>query len=239
MARKKPVPLPWQNARDQSVRDALAARFAGPPKKPLTARHLQYLKALDEKAVVLGVGPAGTAKTALACQAAADQFKAGRVRRIVLTRPVLECDEELGFLPGSLAEKMAPFVAPMVGWLRTHFPADLDQLVADGRVEVVPLAYMRGLTFDDAFVVLDEAQGATYRQLKMLLTRVGHNCRVAVTADLRQSDLVDRPRDVPLLRVLRQLGAEPRHPDVALVKFGPADVLRSGLVQFVDDRLTG
>jgi phosphate starvation-inducible PhoH-like protein len=236
MARKaKAVELKdWVKERDHEVERRRH-------KKPLTERHLHYLEAIEKYVVTLTLGPAGTGKTALACSVAARMFKDKKVRRIVLSRPLVECDEQTGFLPGDLREKVGPFVAPMLRWLGEHFsPAELDQMYENETLVILPLAHMRGETFDDSFVILDEAQNATYRQLKMFLTRVGDNSRVVVCGDIRQSDIVgstDQVTRVPLLLVVSQLGREPRWPEVALVRLTPDDVLRPDIVSFFDERL--
>ncbi len=222
------------------VRDAELEQVKTRNKKPLTNGHKVYIQAIEDHAITIVAGPAGSAKTSLAVEVAVKLLKQGKIQRIVLVRPLVECDEETGFLPGDLREKMAPFVAPLTQWLATHYsPRELEGMWAQGIIEVVPLATMRGLDFQDCVVIIDEAQGATYRQLKMALTRVGENCRMIICGDLKQSDIVSRVAAVPLLRIIRQLGKQPRLKEVSLVVLTDADVLRSDLVKELDKRLVG
>src|SRR6056297_2570473 len=148
------------------------------------------LKLLDEqKDIVFGIGPAGTGKTLLAVQVAVKNFKEGNVDRIVVTRPAVSVDEDLGALPGTLEQKMAPWTRPIFDVLREYFNArEIEGMLEEGILEIAPLAYMRGRTFKDAFIVADEMQNATTNQMKMLLTRLGSNSYMAVTGDLEQAD---------------------------------------------------
>jgi len=148
------------------------------------------LSLLDEsKNIVFGIGPAGTGKTMLACQAAVKNFLDGTVDRIVVTRPAVSADEDLGFLPGTLEEKMAPWTRPIFDVFREHFYAgEIEGMIKEGVIEISPLAYMRGRTFKDAYIIADEMQNATPNQMKMLLTRIGNGSKMVVTGDLAQAD---------------------------------------------------
>ncbi len=149
-----------------------------------------YLAAMDESDIVIGIGPAGTGKTYLAVARAVDNLLRKRVRRIILARPAVEAGENLGFLPGDLQEKVDPYLRPLYDALEDMLPAHrVRRGIADRTIEVVPLAYMRGRTLSDAFVILDEAQNATAAQTKMFLTRIGVNSRVVITGDKTQIDL--------------------------------------------------
>ena len=148
------------------------------------------LQLLDPgKNIVFGIGPAGTGKTMLACQVGVKLFLEGQIDRIVVTRPAVSADEELGFLPGTLEQKMAPWTRPIFDVFREYFYAnEIEGMIAEGVIEISPLAYMRGRTFKDAFIIADEMQNATPNQMKMLLTRIGSNSKMVVTGDLNQAD---------------------------------------------------
>ncbi len=144
------------------------------------------------KDIVFGIGPAGTGKTMLACQVAVKKFLEGEVDRIVVTRPAVSADEDLGFLPGTLEEKMAPWTRPIFDVFREYFYAnEIEGMIQEGVIEISPLAYMRGRTFKDAYIIADEMQNATPNQMKMLLTRLGENSKMVVTGDTRQADRSD------------------------------------------------
>jgi phosphate starvation-inducible PhoH-like protein len=148
------------------------------------------VKLLDEtKDIVFGVGPAGTGKTLLAVQVAVKMFKEGKIDKIIVTRPAVSVDEDLGFLPGTLEQKMAPWTRPIFDVLREYFDArQIEGMIEEGIIEIAPLAYMRGRTFKSAFILADEMQNATPNQMKMLLTRLGEGSMMAVTGDLAQAD---------------------------------------------------
>jgi phosphate starvation-inducible PhoH-like protein len=148
------------------------------------------LKLTDsEKNIVFGIGPAGTGKTMLACQVGVKLFLEGAVDRIVVTRPAVSADEDLGFLPGTLEQKMAPWTRPIFDVFREYFYAnEIEGMIQEGVIEISPLAYMRGRTFKDSFIIADEMQNATPNQMKMLLTRIGTGSKMVVTGDLNQAD---------------------------------------------------
>ena len=149
------------------------------------------LRLLDQKKdIVFGIGPAGTGKTILAVQVAVKLFKEGAIDKIIVTRPAVSVDEDLGFLPGTLEQKMAPWTRPIFDVLREYFNAkEIEGMIEEGVIEIAPLAYMRGRTFKRAYIIADEMQNSTTNQMKMLLTRIGENTKLIVTGDLEQSDL--------------------------------------------------
>ena len=188
----------------------------------------EYLQAIAQHDIVVGIGPAGTGKTYLAVAAAVDALSRKRVRRIVLARPAVEAGESLGFLPGDLQEKVDPYLRPLYDALEDMMPRDRVQKAIDGRViEIAPLAYMRGRTLGDAFVILDEAQNATGMQMKMFLTRLGVNSRAVITGDKTQIDLTNR-EDSGLLQIERIL---PGIEGVAFCYLTETDVVRHRLVR--------
>ncbi|MEO7041225.1 MAG: PhoH family protein [Gemmatimonadaceae bacterium] len=196
--------------------------------QPKTSGQAEYLKQISENDVVIGIGPAGTGKTYLAVAAAVDALSRKRVRRIVLARPAVEAGESLGFLPGDMQAKVDPYLRPLYDALEDMMPAERVQKALETRtIEIAPLAYMRGRTLADAFVILDEAQNATSAQMKMFLTRLGVNSRVVITGDKTQIDL-PRREDSGLVQVERVLaGIE----GIAFFYFTDADVVRHRLVR--------
>lgn len=204
---------------------------AGYPVRPKTLGQAGYVQAIDEHTITFGIGPAGTGKTYLAVAKAVHAFQEGQVRRIILTRPAVEAGENLGFLPGPLNEKVDPYLRPLYDALSDMFgPERMRALLDDGTIEVAPLAYMRGRTLNDAYVILDEAQNTTAQQMKMFLTRLGFNTKMVVTGDITQVDLA-APRSglATIERVLRGID------DIAFVHLGAADVVRHALVGRIVD----
>ena len=158
---------------------------------PRNVAQEEYVEALldESKYVVFAMGPAGCGKTLLATQAAIRQLQSGEVKKIIITRPAVSVDEQHGFLPGSLIEKMAPWVMPIMDVFKEHYsPYQVEKMLQDETIEIAPLAYMRGRTFKDSVILFDEAQNATPNQMKMVLTRIGENSRLIVTGDLKQHD---------------------------------------------------
>ena len=172
--------------------DCLCITSKGKPIKPKTLGQKEYVNALKENTIVVGVGPAGTGKTYLAVAAAVKAFREHTINRIILTRPAVEAGEKLGFLPGDLQNKVDPYLRPLYDALYEMFGTEAYQRLAErGAIEIAPLAYMRGRTLDDSFIILDEAQNTTPEQMKMFLTRIGFNSKAIVTGDITQMDLPD------------------------------------------------
>jgi phosphate starvation-inducible PhoH-like protein len=196
--------------------------------QPKTAGQRGYLQAIAGHDIVIGIGPAGTGKTYLAVAAAVDALSRKRVRRIILARPAVEAGENLGFLPGDLQEKVDPYLRPLYDALEDMMPRDRVQKALETRtIEIAPLAYMRGRTLSDAFVILDEAQNATGMQMKMFLTRLGVNSRAVITGDKTQIDLPNR-EDSGLLQVERIL---PGIDGIGFFYLEDSDVVRHRLVR--------
>ncbi|KYQ86844.1 MULTISPECIES: PhoH family protein [Thermoactinomyces] len=198
--------------------------------KTLGQRH--YVTAIQKSDIVFGVGPAGTGKTFLAVVMAVSALKAHRVKRIVLTRPAVEAGENLGFLPGDLQEKVDPYLRPLYDSLYTMLGTEqMNKMMERGLIEVAPLAYMRGRTLEDSFVILDEAQNTTPEQMKMFLTRLGFGSKMVVTGDVTQIDL-PRGKKSGLKEAERILKSIP---EISFVYLGQADVVRNTLVQKIID----
>jgi phosphate starvation-inducible protein PhoH and related proteins len=194
---------------------------------PRSPNQVGYLKALRDHELAFGLGPAGTGKTYLAVAAAVQMLSAGRVDRIILSRPAVEAGERLGFLPGDLREKVDPYLRPLYDALHDMLPGDqVMKRLASGEIEIAPLAFMRGRTLANSFVILDEGQNTTPVQMKMFLTRLGENSRMVVTGDLSQIDLPPGARS-GLYDALEALdGVE----GIGIVRFGAEDVVRHPLV---------
>jgi phosphate starvation-inducible protein PhoH and related proteins len=183
-----------------------------------------------ERDIVFGIGPAGTGKTLLACQAGVKAFLDGSVDRIIVTRPAVSADEDLGFLPGTLEEKMAPWTRPIFDVFREYFYAnEIEGMIKEGVIEISPLAYMRGRTFKNSFIIADEMQNATQNQMKMLLTRIGNESQMVVTGDLNQAD---RLKDNGLIDFINHLESrESKH--ISAVFFKQGDIERHDAVKEV------
>ena len=208
--------------------DQVCRTIAGKPIKPKTLGQKKYVDEIRKKMIVFGIGPAGTGKTYLAMAMAIQAFKNNEVSRIILTRPAIEAGEKLGFLPGDLQSKVDPYLRPLYDALFQIMGAEsFNANMEKGLIEVAPLAYMRGRTLDNAFIILDEAQNTTPAQMKMFLTRIGFGSKVIVTGDQTQKDL---PRDVTsgldvAMKVLSKVD------DIGFVKLTNQDVVRHPLVQ--------
>jgi phosphate starvation-inducible PhoH-like protein len=186
----------------------------------------QFMDAVDGQSVVLALGPAGTGKTYLAIAKAVEALESGKVTRIVLSRPAVEAGESLGFLPGDLQEKLAPYLRPLYDALTERLGTKrLKAMLADGIIEIAPVAYMRGRTLSECFVVIDEAQNCTYTQIKMLLTRLGWRSTMVLTGDPDQTDLL------PGISGLADIAAKlERLPDIPVVRLAEGDIVRHPLV---------
>ena len=212
----------------QMAQDVVCITAKGKPIKAKTIGQQRYMKAIAKNTITIGVGPAGTGKTYLAVAAAVAAFRERTVNRIILTRPAVEAGERLGFLPGDLQNKVDPYLRPLYDALYDMLgPETYQKYVERGSIEVAPLAYMRGRTLDDSFIILDEAQNTTREQMKMFLTRLGFGSKIVITGDITQIDLPDDKvsglKDA--IRVLEGVG------DIAICPLTSADVVRHALVQ--------
>ncbi len=207
--------------------DCICITTKGRPVKPKTLGQKKYIDAIKQNTIVFGVGPAGTGKTYLAVAMAVNAFRAKEITRIILTRPAVEAGEKLGFLPGDLQQKVDPYLRPLYDALFDRLGAESFQKYQEkGNIEVAPLAYMRGRTLDDSFIILDEAQNTTPEQMKMFLTRLGFNSKIVVTGDITQIDLPDGKKSglVEATKILKNVD------DIQTVRFSEKDVVRHRLV---------
>ena len=210
------------------AKDVVCITAKGRPVKAKTLGQQRYMKAILKNTITIGVGPAGTGKTYLAVAAAVAAFREKAVNRIILTRPAVEAGERLGFLPGDLQNKVDPYLRPLYDALYDMLGAETYQKYLErGNIEVAPLAYMRGRTLDDSFIILDEAQNTTREQMKMFLTRLGFGSKIVITGDITQIDLpsdkVSGLKDA--VRILDNV------PDIAICRLTASDVVRHALVQ--------
>ena len=213
---------------NKMAKDVVCITAKGKPIKAKTIGQQEYMKAIQNNTITIGVGPAGTGKTYLAVAAAVAAFRERTVNRIILTRPAVEAGERLGFLPGDLQNKVDPYLRPLYDALYDMLgPETFQKYQERGSIEVAPLAYMRGRTLDDSFIILDEAQNTTREQMKMFLTRLGFGSKIVITGDVTQIDLPDDKvsglKDA--VRVLEDVK------DIAICKLSSADVVRHALVQ--------
>ena len=212
----------------QMAKDVVCITAKGKPIKAKTVGQQEYIKAIAKNTITLGVGPAGTGKTYLAVAAAVAAFRERTVNRIILTRPAVEAGERLGFLPGDLQNKVDPYLRPLYDALYEMLgPETFQKYQERGSIEVAPLAYMRGRTLDDSFIILDEAQNTTKEQMKMFLTRLGFGSKIVITGDVTQIDLpADKTSGLKdAIRVLDDVK------DISICKLTSADVVRHALVQ--------
>ena len=212
----------------QIAKDVVCITAKGKPIKAKTVGQQKYMKAIQKNTITIGVGPAGTGKTYLAVAAAVAAFRERTINRIILTRPAVEAGERLGFLPGDLQNKVDPYLRPLYDALYDMLGAETFQKYQErGSIEVAPLAYMRGRTLDDSFIILDEAQNTTREQMKMFLTRLGFGSKIVITGDVTQIDLPDDKTSglKDAVRVLEGVK------DIAICKLTAADVVRHALVQ--------
>ncbi|MDD6488541.1 MAG: PhoH family protein [Clostridia bacterium] len=212
---------------DQLAGDCICITSKGKPVKPKTLGQKNYCTAISKNTITIGVGPAGTGKTYLAVAMAVTAFRARQVNRIILTRPAVEAGEKLGFLPGDLQSKVDPYLRPLYDALFDMLGAETYQkYVERGNIEVAPLAYMRGRTLDDSFIILDEAQNTTPEQMKMFLTRLGFNSKMVITGDITQIDLPSGTRSglKDAVRILKNIYG------IENITFSAKDVVRNKLV---------
>lgn len=214
-------------------RHLIGRTASGKPICPKTKGQLAFARAMEHASITFAIGPAGTGKTYLAVAAAVSALRKGDVRRIVLTRPAVEAGENLGFLPGDLKEKVDPYLTPLYDALHDLLGGEkVEVLMEKGTIEVAPLAYMRGRTLDDAFVILDEAQNTTMSQMKMFLTRLGFHSRMIVTGDVTQIDLSSNIQSglVQVETILRDID------EIEIIHLSSDDVVRHPLVQKIIER---
>ena len=208
--------------------DCVVVTISGKPIKAKTVGQKKYLSAINNSTVTIAIGPAGTGKTYLAVAAAVKAFKSHEKSKIILTRPAIEAGEKLGFLPGDLQSKVDPYLRPLYDALFDMLGADVFQRnLEKGAIEVAPLAYMRGRTLDDAYIILDEAQNTTPEQMKMFLTRLGFNSKIVITGDVTQIDLPNKSRSglIDAVNVLEKVD------DISIIHLTDKDVIRHKLVQ--------
>ncbi|MCC8073772.1 MAG: PhoH family protein [Clostridiales bacterium] len=213
---------------NQITNGSICITSKGKPVKPKTIGQKKYCEAIAQNTITFGVGPAGTGKTYLAVAMAVAAFRAKEVNRIILTRPAVEAGEKLGFLPGDLQSKVDPYLRPLYDALFDMLGAENFQRYQErGAIEVAPLAYMRGRTLDDSFIILDEAQNTTPEQMKMFLTRLGFRSKMVITGDITQIDLPDGKKSglKKVMRILKDVE------DIAMCTFSQKDVVRHRLVQ--------
>ncbi|MFV0497797.1 MAG: PhoH family protein [Candidatus Fimivivens sp.] len=211
----------------QLTDEVICITAKGRPLKAKTLGQKNYINAIRQNTITFGVGPAGTGKTYLAVAMAVRAFRAHEINRIILTRPAVEAGEKLGFLPGDLQNKVDPYLRPLYDALFDMLGAEnYQRYVERGNIEVAPLAYMRGRTLDDSFIILDEAQNTTPEQMKMLLTRLGQNSKAVITGDITQIDLADKKSGlVEAVRVLKHING------IDIVYLSEKDVVRHRLIQ--------
>ncbi|MDD6395826.1 MAG: PhoH family protein [Firmicutes bacterium] len=213
---------------DTMLDECVCISSKGKPIKPKTIGQSNYVNAIASHSITFGVGPAGTGKTYLAVAMAVAAFRRGEVERIILTRPAVEAGEKLGFLPGDLQSKIDPYLRPLYDALFDMLGAESYQRYLErGTIEVAPLAYMRGRTLDDSFIILDEAQNTSREQMKMFLTRLGFHSKMVINGDITQIDLPDGKKSglSEVIRILKNID------DIAIVRFDGRDVVRHKLVQ--------
>ncbi|WP_288020050.1 PhoH family protein [Tenuifilum sp.] len=224
------------NKAEEDISDVLVYGNHGKLIKARTVNQRQLVELYDKNDLIFAIGPAGSGKTYTAIALAVRALKNKEVKRIILTRPAVEAGERLGFLPGDMKEKLDPYLQPLYDALNDMIPArKLQEYMEDGTVQIAPLAYMRGRTLDNAFVILDEAQNTTLSQLKMFLTRMGNNAKFIVTGDITQIDLPNK-KDSGLLKAIKLLDGIN---DIAIIYFDTRDIIRHKLVKYIVNAFEG
>ncbi|MDL2284423.1 PhoH family protein [Oxalobacter sp. OttesenSCG-928-P03] len=226
---KKPKASRTRKAREQQQQDELPPLTIkkAPPLEPRNTKQRNYINAIKNFQVTFGIGPAGTGKTYIAGAIACDMLLSKSVEKIIITRPAVEAGEFLGFLPGELEEKYAPYLAAFYDVLHERLgKAQVEYMIKSGRIEAIPFAYMRGRTFKNCLVILDEAQNATAAQMKLFLTRIGDDCKVIIDGDASQTDIPNSG----LMDAIKRISYIPT---VKVVEFSKSDVVRSSFVSEV------
>jgi len=201
-------------------------RGSGAPLKSLNEKQADYMRAVDNALITFSKGPAGTGKTYIAAAMAADAFVNGEIEQIIITRPAVEAEEEFGFLPGDLDEKFAPYFAPVRKILEERLGAGtVEYMLKAGQIEIAPIAFLRGHTFKDAWVLFDEAQNSTPKQMRLFLSRIGENCKVIIDGDMAQKD-IDGPCGLN-----NAINVMSGHPQVRVIEFDTDDIVRSGIAK--------
>ena len=214
-------------------RKEIIKNYSGKPLYPKTISQDLYLKELDKNDLILSIGPAGVGKTYVACLDAIRRFKRGEYTKIILSRPIVEAGESLGYLPGEIKEKVDPYLIPLYDCLYELLSKRVvDEYIENGLIEIAPLAYMRGRTLENSYIILDEAQNATISQMKLFLTRLGFNAKMVVTGDLSQTDLKNK-NDSGLNYAVKRLNDIP---GIKIIEFDKLDVVRNPLVQKIIER---
>lgn len=225
--------IPWKEERDENVTEKIQSRKIN--SKPFTLNHNKYIELIEKSIYTFAIGYAGCGKSGIACQIAAKYLTENKVDKIVITRPLVQCDEELGILPGDMMEKISPYLSPITEFFKTYLTAEkLDLYIKKEIIEVCPLATMRGRTFHNTFIIADEMQNATVNQIRMLLTRLGHNSKMVINGDTEQSDL--GLNYSPLTDVIDAIMDEKRS-EISLIEFTRNDCLRPDIIQYIDKKI--
>ncbi len=205
--------------------------------KPGSPNQPKYFKAIETSTVTICTGPCGTGKTFVACGIAAQMLREQRIDKIILTRPLITCGKGFGFLPGDLDQKVSPYMIPLLDALEEFLGLGyMERCLRDGYIEITPLDLMRGRSIKHAFIICDEAQNATFEQLHMLATRLDKNTRLVITGDASQTDLPHKGPN-PLSEVIERFTPQ-CHPDISIVRLTHDDIMRPGIVRWIDERLT-
>lgn len=225
--------IPWQDERDKNVAEKVQSKKIN--SKPFTLNHNKYIELIEKSIYTFAIGYAGCGKSGIACQIAAKYLIENKVDKIIITRPLVQCDEELGILPGDMMEKVSPYLSPITEFFKTYLTAEkLDLYIKKEIIEVCPLAIMRGRTFHNTFIIADEMQNATVNQIRMLLTRLGHNSKMVINGDTEQSDL--GLNYSPLIDVIDTVIEEKRS-EISLIEFTRNDCLRPDIIQYIDKKI--